>query len=217
MRAMILAAGRGERLRPLTDSTPKPLLEVAGQPLIFHHLDKLAASGFKQVVINLAHLGSQLEDAIGSGEQWGLTVQYSREPEGALETGGGIAHALPLLGSSPFMIVNGDIYCDFDFGRLRSIKCDYAHLVLVPNPDWSKKGDFSLQTGRAHNGGDPMYTFSGISVYHPRFFEGATGGKWSVVPLLRQTIDQQLVTGELHKGYWNDAGTPERLKQINNS
>ncbi|MFT5141330.1 MAG: MurNAc alpha-1-phosphate uridylyltransferase [Lysobacterales bacterium] len=212
---MILAAGRGDRLRPLTDTTPKPLLKVAGQALIFHHLDRLAASGFKEVVINLGHLGNQLEDAIGSGDHWGLTIQYSREPEGALETGGGIAQALPLLSSTPFLVVNGDIFCDFDFARLRSIKCDHAHLVLVSNPEWLEKGDFSLQAGRIRNSGIPMHTFSGISVYHPRFFEGAPKGKWSVVPLLRQVIDQHLVTGEIHGGEWHDVGTQERLEQLN--
>ncbi len=214
MRAMILAAGRGEQLRPLTDHTPKPMVEVAGQPLIFHHLDRLAASGFKKIVINLGHLGEQIKRAVGEGDQWGINIAYSQEPDGALETGGGISNALPLLGQTPFMLVNGDIYCDFDFTRLRSIKCDYAHLVLVPDPPWKKEGDFSLQKGKIHNCGDTKHTYSGIAVYHPRFFDSAPTGKWSVVPLLRETVDKQLVTGELHQGLWHDAGTPDRLKAI---
>jgi MurNAc alpha-1-phosphate uridylyltransferase len=211
---MILAAGRGERLRPLTDNIPKPLLEVAGQALIFHHLDALSAAGFREVVINLAHLGDQLREAVGHGGKWGLNIHYSPEPAGALETGGGIARALDLLGSSPFLVVNGDIYCDYPFGRLRAVKCDYAHLVLVPVPHWREGGDFALQRGRIQNRGESQYTFSGISVYHPRFFEACEPGRWSVVPLLRNTIDSQLVTGEVHQGVWHDAGTISRLEQL---
>ena len=211
---MILAAGRGERLRPLTDNIPKPLIEVAGQPLIFHHIDRLAADGFRNIVINPGHLGGMLMDAIGDGSKWSVNIQYSQEPEGALETGGGIAQVLNLLGSAPFLVVNGDIYCDFELGRLRAIKCDYAHLVLIPVPSWSDHGDFRLQRARIFNKGEPSYTFSGISVYHPRFFEGCEQGRWSVVPLLRKTVDEQLVTGELHIGTWFDAGTPERLEEL---
>lgn len=211
MRAMILAAGRGERLRPITDSTPKPLVEVGGQPLIFHHLQSLSAAGFRNIVINLGHLGEQIKQAVGDGQKWSLNIQYSQEPEGALETGGGIAHALPHLGRSPFLVVNGDIYTDFAFERLRSIKCDHAHLVLVPVPGWRDHGDFDLKHGRIHNQGETMHTFSGISVYHPRFFDGCQQGRWSVVPLLREIIDKHLVTGEIHNGLWHDPGTPERL------
>ncbi len=212
MRAMILAAGRGERLRPLTDNTPKPLLEVAGQPLIYYHLERLSEAGFRNIVISLGHLGGPLKETVGDGSKWAVKIQYSQEPENALETGGGINQALPLLGSAPFAVVNGDIYCDYSFDRLRSIKCDYAHLVLVPVPDWLNKGDFALRSGRIHNEGDPAYTFSGIGVYHPRFFANSPGGRWSVVPLLKETVQNQLVTGELFNGNWHDAGTPERLQ-----
>jgi len=211
---MILAAGRGERLRPLTDGIPKPLVEVAGQALVFHHLDALTTAGFREIVINLGHLGQQLRQAIGDGSQWGVNVHYSQEPEGALETGGGIAHALSLLGSAPFLVVNGDIFCDYPFGRLRAIKCDYAHLVLVPVPAWREGGDFALQRGRILNDGEPGYTFSGISVYHPRLFDACPDGRWSVVPLLRETVENRLVTGEIHSGEWHDAGTMERLQQL---
>ena len=212
MRAMILAAGRGERLRPLTDETPKPLIEVGGQALLFHHLDALASAWFRNIVINLGHLGGQIREAAGDGSKWSVNIHYSQEPEGALETGGGIRHALPLLGDGPFAVVNSDIYCDYSFERLRSIKCDYAHLVLVPVPEWLSEGDFALKHGRIHNQGDPGHTFSGISVYHPRVFKDSPGGRWSVVPLLRKTVDDHLVTGELFSGRWHDPGTPERLE-----
>lgn len=213
MRAMILAAGRGERLRPLTDTVPKPLIEVAGQPLIFHHLDRLAGSGFREVVINVAHLGDMVRDRVGDGARWGLNIHYSQEPAGALETGGGIARALPLLGNGPFLVVNGDIYSDFPLGRLRFIKCDYAHLVLVPVPAAKNGGDFHLSAGRIYNSGDPGHTFSGISVYHPRMFESCETGRWSIVPLLRATVDRHFVSGEIHLGSWHDTGTPESLEQ----
>lgn len=213
---MILAAGRGERLRPLTDTVPKPLIEVSGQALIFHHLDQLAGSGFKQVVINISHLGDQIREAIGDGSAWGLDVYYSQEPEGALETGGGIAQALPLLGDAPFLVINGDIYTDFPLGRMRSLKCDYAHLVLVPVPPAKQQGDFHLAKGRIINDGDPMHTFSGISVYHPRMFESCSSGRWSIVPLLRKTVDTQFVSGEIHAGMWHDTGTSESLERARN-
>jgi MurNAc alpha-1-phosphate uridylyltransferase len=217
MRAMILAAGRGERLRPLTDTIPKPLIEVNGQALIFHHLDALAAAGFKNIVINLGHLGEQIKERVGDGSRWSVNIHYSQEPEGALETGGGIFQALPLLGNSPFLVVNGDIFTNYDFRRLRSLKCDYAHLVLIPVPEWADHGDFALERGKVHNEGREQYTFSGISLYHPRFFKAQDSGRWSVVPLLRDTIENHLVTGELFSGTWNDAGTQERLENINSS
>ena len=214
MRAMILAAGRGEGLRPLTDTMPKPLVEVAGQPLIFHHLDALAAAGFREIVINLGYLGNQIRDAVGDGSNWDINIHYSQEPEGALETGGGIAQALPLLGSAPFLVVNGDIFCDFSFGRLRTVKCDYAHFVLVPVPRWREKGDFALQRGKVLNEGDPLYIFSGINVYHPQFFEGCAQGRWSIVPLLMDTVKNRLVTGEIHPGLWHDVGSIPRLENL---
>ena len=180
MRAMILAAGRGERLRPLTDNVPKPLVEVGGQPLIHYHIDALALAGYRNIVINLGHLGEQLKHSVGDGSKWAVNVHYSQEPEGALETGGGIAHALPLLGNAPFLVVNGDIFTGYDFGRLRSVKCDYAHLVLVPVPQWRSGGDFALQHGKIHNEGEPLFTFSGISVYTPDFSKTAkpVNGQW---------------------------------------
>jgi len=214
MHAMILAAGRGERLRPLTDALPKPLLEVGGKPLLFHHLERLAQAGFQEVVINLGHLGAKIREAVSDGTRWGLNVHYSLEPERALETGGGIRQALPQLGAGPFLVVNGDILTDYPFARMRAVKCSHAHLVLVPVPESRPQGDFALINGRVHNQGEPAFTFSGISIYHPRVFDGSPGGRWSVVPLLRNTVEQQLVTGELYSGAWNDAGTPEKLREL---
>lgn len=214
MRAMILAAGRGERLRPLTDTTPKPLLEVAGKPLIEHHLEKLAAAGFRELVINLSHLGEQIQDTLGDGSRQGLKIHYSAEPPGALGTGGGIKQALPLLGDAPFAIINGDVFTSYPLARLRAIKCDYAHLVLVPNPPHNPGGDFSLQGGYVSEDKQPFHTFSGISVYHPRFFKNTPTGNFSVVPMLQTAMQQQRVTGELHRGVWHDIGTLERLENL---
>jgi MurNAc alpha-1-phosphate uridylyltransferase len=214
MRAMILAAGRGERLRPLTDRMPKPLAEVAGRPLIEHHLENLADAGFREVVINQGHLGEQLPAALGDGARWGIRIHYSLEPPAALETGGGIFQALPLLGPAPFLVVNGDTWCDYPLARLRAVKCDQAHLLLVPNPEHHPGGDFALQHGRVSEQGEPRHTFSGIAVYHPRLFAGCAAGRWSVVPLLKSAMATGLVTGELHRGRWFDSGTPERLAQL---
>lgn len=214
MRAMILAAGRGERLRPLTDGTPKPLLEAGGKSLIEYHLERLALAGFRQIVINLAHLGEQIRAALGDGAKWGLGIRYSEEPPGALDTGGGIRQALPLLGSAPFAVINGDIFCDYPLSRLRAVKCEQAHLVLVPNPGDKARGDFALAGGRVANRGEPLHTFSGIAVYHPDFFAGSPAGSFSVVPLLRATADARQLTGELYRGDWHDIGTPKRLEQL---
>ena len=214
MRAMILAAGRGERLRPLTDTVPKPLLDVGGKLLIEHHLEALAASGFREVIINLSHLGDQIRDSLGNGSAWGLNIHYSPEPQGALGTGGGIKQALPLLGESPFAIINGDVFSSYPLARLRAIKCDHAHLVLVPNPAHNPNGDFELQGGYVHSNGQAPYTFSGISVYHPRFFKSAPTGNFSVVPMLQSAMALQRVTGEFYKGVWHDIGTLERLEAL---
>lgn len=214
MRAMILAAGRGERLRPLTDTTPKPLIEVGGKPLIEHHLERLALAGFRDMVINTGHLGEQIPAALGDGTRWGVSIRYSEEPPEALETGGGIFQALPLLGPAPFAVISGDTWSDFPVAQLRNVKCDYAHLVMVPNPPHHPEGDLALNGGRLRSHGAPRYTFSGIAVYHPRFFADANAGRWRITGLLRETADQQLVTGELHNGAWFDAGTPERLQAL---
>lgn len=214
MRAMILAAGRGERLRPLTDRIPKPLVKVGDKPLIEHHLENLAAAGFRDVVINQGHLGDLLRDRLGEGERWNINIHWSEEQPEALETGGGIFRALPLLGSSPFLIINSDIWTNFPLVRLRAAKCDWAHLVLVPNPAHNSSGDFALQGARIRNQGAEKFTFSGISIYHPRLFDGCIDGKFSVVPILRRAIDEHVVTGALFSGAWGDTGTQERLEQV---
>jgi MurNAc alpha-1-phosphate uridylyltransferase len=214
MRAMILAAGRGERLRPLTDTTPKPLLDIGGNTLIEVHLERLANAGFREIVINLAHHGELIQNTLGDGSNWGLNIHYSPEPSGALDTGGGIQKALALLGDSPFAVINGDVYSHYPLARLRAIKCDFAHLVLVPNPAHHPNGDFVLQGGHIGLEGQPRHTFSGISVYHPRFFESAPGGRFSVVPMLQTAMGLKRVTGEIYRGAWHDIGTPERLETL---
>ena len=188
MRAMILAAGRGERLRPLTDSIPKPLVEVGGKPLIEHHLQALAEAGFREIVINQGHLGNILRTAMGDGGRWDITIHWSNEQPEALETGGGILQALPLLGSLPFLVVNGDIWTDYPYSHLHSIKCDWAHLVMIPNPPYNLGGDFALLNARIRNESEHKLTFSGIGVYHPRLFDDCTPGKFSFIPLLRSTM-----------------------------
>jgi MurNAc alpha-1-phosphate uridylyltransferase len=217
MRAMILAAGRGERLRPLTDERPKPLVELSGKPLIEYHLESLAGAGFSEVVINQGHLGDLLPAALGDGRRWGLRIHWSDEQPAALETGGGIFKALPLLGGGPFLVVNGDVWTDYPFARLRAVKCALAHLVLVPNPPHNPGGDFALLGGRVREVGPDMHTFSGIAVYHPRLFTGCSAGKFSVVPLLRVAMRDHLVTGELYGGQWDDIGTAERLDALRRS
>jgi len=211
---MILAAGRGERLRPLTDRIPKPLVDLGGKPLLQHHVEALAAAGFREIVINQGHLGEQLPAALGDGSRWGLRLHWSDEQPEALETGGGVHRALPLLGAGPFLVVNGDVWTDYPFARLRAVKCDWAHLVMVPNPAHNPAGDFSLQGGRIRESGPNRLTFSGIAVYHPRLFAGCRAGKFSVVPLLRAAMTDHLVTGEAYHGAWNDIGTLERLESL---
>ena len=211
MRAMILAAGRGERLRPLTDELPKPLVEIAGKPLIEYHLEALARAGFREVVINQGHLGDLLPEMLGNGSRWGVNIHWSDEQPEALETGGGIFKALPLLGSAPFLVINGDLWTDYPFARLRAVKCDWAHLVMVPNPSHNPVGDFALAGARIRETGDRKLTFSGMAVYNPRLFDGCQPGKFSVVPLVRLAMENHLVTGEEFQGDWNDIGTLERL------
>lgn len=216
MRAMILAAGRGERLRPLTDKTPKPLIEVGGQSLISYHLEHLAQAGFREVVINISHLGSQIESAVGDGSQWGLDIRYSAEPEAALDTGGGIYQALRWLGTAPFAVINADVFTDYPLARLRAVKCNHAHLIMVPNPTHHPKGDWGVKGGRMQPDGKPRFTFSGISVYHHRFFENSKAGRFSVVPMLVEAGHKKQITAELYSGEWNDIGTLERLETLRN-
>ena len=215
MRAMILAAGRGERLRPLTDEVPKPLVPIAGKPLIEYHLEALAAGGFREIVINQGHLGSMLPEALGNGGRWGIHIHWSDEQPEALETGGGIFKALPMLGSAPFLVINGDVWTNYSFSRLRAVKCDWAHLVMVPNPVHNPGGDFALDCGRIRGTGHARLTFSGIGVYNPRLFGSCKPGKFSVVPLLKTAMTDHLVTGETFAGSWDDIGTPERLDKLN--
>lgn len=221
MKAFILAAGRGERMRPLTDHTPKPLLLAGGKALIEWHLERLAACGFRDVVINHAHLGEQIEASLGDGGRFGLAIRYSPEPPGALETAGGIARALPLLGEAPFLVVNGDIGCDWDFKRALALQDRLAHLVLVDNPAHHASGDFCLEGERVRFASSalttraPTLTYAGIGVFSPAFFSTVTrDAVLKMRPLLDAAIAQQSVTGEHHTGRWADVGTPERLAEL---
>jgi MurNAc alpha-1-phosphate uridylyltransferase len=220
IRAMILAAGRGERMRPLTDTVPKPLLAVGGKPLIVHHIENLARGGFRHIVVNHAHLGQMIEARLGDGSAFGIRIDYSREEE-ALETAGGIALALGLLGDGPFLVVNGDIYCELEFGSLARRGADMrstgalAHLVLVANPEHHPKGDFVLEGARIRNDAAPRLTFSGIALYCPELFRDIVPGhKAKLAPLLRQAADAGAVTGEHFSGEWADVGTPQRLTEL---
>lgn len=224
---MILAAGRGERMRPLTDHTPKPLLAVGGKPLIVWHIERLAAAGLRDLVINHAHLGSQIEAALGDGSRFGVRIHYSPENP-ALETAGGIANALHLLGDAPFAVINGDIYCDYDVAQLPphaaalAARNDAAHLVLVNNPPQHPKGDFFLHAGRVLPTNDQrlttdgsQLTFSGIGIYQPALFHTIPRGSAApLAPLLREQIALGRVSGEHHRGHWVDVGTPQRLQEL---
>jgi MurNAc alpha-1-phosphate uridylyltransferase len=217
---MILAAGRGERMRPLTDSIPKPLLPVAGKPLILWLIEKLVVAGVSEIVINISHLGAMIESMLGDGRQYGARIAYSREPE-ALETAGGIALALPLLGSTPFLAVNGDVFTDFDFRHLAPAPVGLssteflAHLVLVDNPRHHPTGDFCLHQDRVAMEGGRRLTFSGIGIYHPALFAPvAPGSKHQLAALLREPMAHGRVSGEHHRGQWFDVGTPERLATL---
>ena len=224
MQAMILAAGRGERMRPLTDHTPKPLLPVGGKPLIVWHLEKLAAAGFREVVINHAHLGKKIEAALGDGSKWGLTITSSPEPQGALETAGGIALALPRLGDGPFLVVNGDVFCDVDLGQFsRSTvnngeKCPPggARLLLVANPSHHTAGDFSLDGDRVvAASGEQTLTYAGIGIFSPSMFAAvASSQPMKLRPLLDAAIAAGTLTGERYAGRWVDVGTPQRLAEL---
>jgi MurNAc alpha-1-phosphate uridylyltransferase len=218
MHAMILAAGRGERMRPLTDRIPKCLLPVGGKPLIEWHLEKLAAAGFKDVVINHAWLGEQIEAQLGDGIRFGLSIRYSAEAK-ALETAGGIAKALPLLGEEPFLVLNADVYSEFDFATLSAAGvrsgAALAHLVLVDNPVHHPQGDFALEAGRVRTDGPSKLTFAGIGIYSRALFAGiASGARAPLAPVLRKAMACDHVTGERYAGWWVDVGTPERLAQL---
>ncbi|MBI4742572.1 MAG: nucleotidyltransferase family protein [Betaproteobacteria bacterium] len=220
MKAMILAAGRGERMRPLTDTMPKPLLRAGGKPLVVWHLERLAAAGFREVVINRAHLGEQMVSALGDGGDFGLSIAWSAEPPGALETGGGIARALPLLGDQAFLAVNGDIWCDWDFARARGIAAGGtgAHLVFVDNPPHHPGGDFCLDGGivrDAAGGIGKVLTYAGIGVFSPAFFSAVPrGAAMKLRPLLDAAIAREEISGERHAGRWFDVGTPQRLAEL---
>ena len=211
---MLLAAGRGDRMRPLTDTTPKPLLPVAGKPLIAWHLERLAAADIRDIVINTSWLGEQLTAALDDGRRWGVSIRYSPEPWPALETGGGIHQALPLLGEAPFLLVNGDVFADVDVAALHLAPGDLGQLVLVPNPPHNKKGDFSLKGGRIVPDGGETLTFSGISILHPALFEACQPGRFPLAPLLRTARDAGRLGGQRHDGLWIDVGTPERLADL---
>ncbi len=220
IKAFILAAGRGERMRPLTDQTPKPLIAVGGTPLIEFHLRRLQAAGFREVVINLGWLGAKIREALGDGERFGLQIRYSDEGWPALETGGGIHNALPLLGDAPFVVVNGDVYCDVDLQALR-LRAEtlptklLAHLVMVDNPPQHPNGDFVLNDGQLSEGVGSRLTYSGICIMRPALFKDCNPGAFSHVPLLRAAMRDGRVGGELHRGLWSDVGTVDRLDALN--
>lgn len=227
MKALILAAGLGERMRPLTDVTPKPLLIAGGKPLIVWHLEKLAAAGVREVVINTSWLADQFPRVLGDGERWNLAIRYSYEGATPLETGGGMHHALHLLGDTPFLAVNGDIWSDVDYASLLRESFGTAHLVLIDNPVHNGRGDFALdEDGRVHSDGERKQTFAGIGLYRPALFDGwrdvvgaaagadAVPPRFKLAPLLRAAMDEGLVTGTHHRGRWTDVGTPERLAAL---
>ena len=215
MKAMILAAGLGSRMRPLTDVTPKPLLKVGGIPLIVWHIEKLAHQGITDIVINIAHLGYQIPEALGDGHDWGVHIEYSDEQEeGGLESAGGIVKALPSMADETFLVLNGDVFTDYDFQDNRHLaEGVLAHLILVPNPEHNPEGDFALDGNLVVD--NKQYTYSGIGYYSPKLFEGVPYGKSSTIPLLRAAMKEGKVTGELYEGEWLDIGTPERLELLN--
>lgn len=216
MKCMILAAGLGERLRPLTNNIPKPLIEVAGKPLIEYHLERLKSAGIDQVVINLSYLGELIKKRLGNGKQFGLHIEYSDEGEEPLETAGGIINALPLLGDKPFLVINGDIWCEhkLSFANLHAEK--QAHLVLTDNPRHNSNGDFAYEFGNIYNQGKHTLTFSGIGVYHPLLFKDYKNEKIALAPILRSAIDNKLVSAEYFNGKWFDIGTLDRLDEADN-
>jgi MurNAc alpha-1-phosphate uridylyltransferase len=216
MKAMLLAAGRGERLRPITDRIPKALVEAGGKPLIGWHLERLARAGFREAVINVSHLGERIVERLGDGRGYGLRLSYSRERE-RLETAGGIANALPLLGADPFLLVNADVYCECDFARLRDLELGerLAHLILVPNPPHKEKGDFSLRNGLVGDDPGARYTYSGVALMKPALVAPVKpGDKAPLAPLLYDAARRGKLGGELYHGLWQDVGTIERLAEL---
>lgn len=215
MKAMILAAGKGERMRPLTLHTPKPLVRAGGVPLIEYHLNALRQADFDELVINHAWLGQQIEDHLGDGQRFGLRIRYSPEGE-PLETGGGIQRALPLLGEEPFLVVNGDVWTDYDFTQVRRPIAGLAHLVMIDNPAHNPAGDFCLVDGQVREASvdEPRLTYSGIAILSPRLFAACSGGAFKLAPLLRDAMQRGQVTGEHFKGRWIDVGTHERLAEV---
>lgn len=217
MKAMILAAGRGERMRPLTDRTPKPLLDVGGKPLIVWHLERLAAAGFRDVVINHAHLGRQIEDALGNGSRFGLSIVYSPEPDGALETGGGVVQALSLLGSQPFLVISGDIYVECDYGSLlRPLSAKATALMwMVENPSWHAKGDFAIRDGKLALEGEPKLTYANIGIFAPAFFAGVEPGtRLPMFPLFKRGITAGTIDAARFAGLWDNLGNIEQLRSL---
>lgn len=215
MRAMVLAAGRGERLRPLTDTVPKSLVEVRGESLLERHLQSLQNAGIKNVVINLGWLGDKIVERVGSGARYGLEVVYSEEGDNVLETGGGIHRALPFLGDDPFLVVNADIFTDMPVPEPRLGPGTSGHLVLVPKPAYREHGDFDLCDDRVRNADDAALTFSGVAIYRPEFFAGCEPGRFPLAPLLREAAEAEQLSGSLYEGLWEDVGTQERLNKLN--
>jgi MurNAc alpha-1-phosphate uridylyltransferase len=214
MKAMLLAAGRGERMRPITDSLPKPLVPVGGRPLIAWHLAALARAGIREVIINLSWLGEQVHAALGDGRAWGVSITYSDEGPVPLETGGGIFRAVPLLGPGPFLVVNADIWTDIDFAPLALEPQAHARLLLIPNPPHHPRGDFGLEGELVVNRDHDRYTYSGVGLYRPEFFHGCSAGRFPLLPLLNRAIAFGLVRGQVHRGEWCDVGTPARLAEL---
>lgn len=215
MYAMILAAGKGQRMRPLSLDTPKPLLQAGGKPLLQYHIEALAAAAVSRIVINTGRLGEKIESCFGSGKKFGVELYYSHEGDTPLGTGGGIRKALRQLGESPFILVNGDIWTDFDYAQLPAFISGQVHLLMVNNPGHNPDGDFVYAAGKVAMRGQPMFTYSGIGIYKPGLFAAADEPVFSLVPLLKQAIQQDQVSGQLHTGLWFDIGTPERLQQLN--
>ena len=218
MKAVVLAAGKGERLRPLTESVPKPLIEVRGKPLIAHHLERLRDAGFTQIYINTSWLAETLQAALGDGSRYGVRIHYSYEGPEPLETGGGLFRMLPDLGREPFLVLNGDVFTDFPFETLKHrLKADFlAHLVMVANPEHHPEGDFHLSpAGHLRMEGEPKLTYSGIGVYKAEFFKSCRAGKFPLLPLLKQAMSQEALSGEPYAGLWSDVGTAQSLERLN--